>query len=78
MSFLSHNVTPTFAPPEIQSELIKLQNNDTLKAMYPNKLLLELQYIVFKYQERVSKLESSRSQMVITFWKHVLMQTILF
>ena len=35
------NATPASAPPELKLELIKLQSDDTLKAMYRNKQLLE-------------------------------------
>ena len=34
-------ITPASAPSELQLELIKLQSDDTLKAMYMNKPLLE-------------------------------------
>ena len=36
------NVIPTSAPSELQLELIELQSDDTLKAMYLSKPLLEL------------------------------------
>ena len=43
------NVTPASAPPELQLELIKQQSDETLKAMYLYKPLLEF-YRVFMYQ----------------------------
>ena len=36
------NVSPAFAPSELQLEFIKLESDDTLKAMYLNKPLLEI------------------------------------
>ena len=35
------NVSPAFAPSELQLEFIKLESDDTLKAMYLNKPVLE-------------------------------------
>ena len=40
--FYPFNVTPTFVLSELQVEFIKLQSNDTLKAIYLNKSLLKL------------------------------------
>ena len=39
--FAPFNVTPASTPSELQLKLIKLQSDDTLKAMYTNKPLLE-------------------------------------
>ena len=50
------NVTPASAPSELQLELVK-QSDDTLKAMYLNKTLLEF-YRVYVSKEEFPKLES--------------------
>ena len=52
------NVTPASAPPELQLELIKLQSDDTLKAMYLNKPLLEF-YRVYVLKEKFPNLRAS-------------------
>ena len=74
---ISFNVTPVSASLELQLQLIKLQSNDTLKAMYQNKPLLGfLSCLCIK--ERVYKLESSQFQKFISFRKHVPMRAIFF
>ena len=45
------NVTPASAPTEFQLELIKLRNDDTLKAMYLNKPLLEFDRVYVSKEE---------------------------
>ena len=52
------NVAPAFAPSELQLELIKLQSDDTLKAMYLNKPLLEF-YRVHVSKEELPNLRAS-------------------
>ena len=52
------NVTPTSAPSELQLELIKLQSDESLKAMYLNKPLLEF-YRVHLSKEEFSNLKAS-------------------
>ena len=44
-------VTPTSALPELQIELIKLPNDETLKAMYLNKPLLEFHCVYVSKEE---------------------------
>ena len=50
-------VTPTSALPELQIELIKLQSDETLKAVYLNKPLLEL-YCVYVSKEEFPHLRA--------------------
>ena len=45
------NVTPASAPPELQIELIKLQSDDMLKAMYLNKPLIEFYRVYVSNEE---------------------------
>ena len=52
------NVTPASAPSELQLELIKLLSDDTLKAMYLNKTLLEF-YCVYVSKEEFPNLRAS-------------------
>ena len=52
------NVTPTSTPSELQIELIKLQSNKTLKAIYLNKPLLEF-YCVYVSKEEFPNLRAS-------------------
>jgi len=58
ISFLSHSVLPASAPSELQLELIKLQSDDTLKAMYLNKPLFEF-YRVYVWKEEFPNLRAS-------------------
>ena len=51
------NVTPASAPSELRLELIKLQSDDSLKAMYLNKPLLEF-YRVYVSKEEFPKWSS--------------------
>ena len=55
---ISFNATPASAPTEFQLELIKLQNDDTLKAMYLNKPLLKF-YCVYISKEEFPNLRAS-------------------
>ena len=52
------NVTPASAPSELQLKLIKPQSDDTLKAMYLNKPLLEF-YRVYVSKEEFPNLRAS-------------------
>ena len=52
------NVLPASEPSELQLELIKLQSDDTLKAMYLNKPLLEF-YCVYVSKEKFPNLRAS-------------------
>ena len=52
------NVTPASASSELQLELIKVQSDDTLKAMYMNKPLLE-SYRVYVSKEEFPNLRAS-------------------
>ena len=45
------NVTPASAPSELRLELIKLQSDDSLKAMYLNKPLLEFYHVHVSKEE---------------------------
>ena len=45
------SVTPASAPCELQLKLIKLQSDDTLKALYMNKLLLEFYRVYVSKEE---------------------------
>ena len=51
------NVTPASAPPKYPLELIKLQSDNTLKAMYQNELLLE-SYRVYASKEKFPNLRA--------------------
>ena len=51
-------MTPTSAPSELQIELIKLQSDKTLKAIYLNKPLLEF-YRVYVSKEELPNLRAS-------------------
>ena len=55
---ISFNVTPASTPSELQLELMKLQSDDTLKAMYLNKPLLEF-YRVHVSKEQFPNLRAS-------------------
>ena len=57
------NVAPASAPSEFQLQLIKIQNDDTLKAMYLNKPLLEF-YRVYVSQEEFPNLLALKSSSV--------------
>ena len=52
------NVTPASAPSDLRLELIKLQSDDSLKAMYLNKPLLEF-YCVHVSKEEFPTLRAS-------------------
>ena len=65
------NVTPASAPSELQLELIKLQSDDTLKAMYLNKPLLEF------YRVHVSKEEFPNLRASALKWSSVFGSTYL-
>ena len=59
------NVTPASAPSELQLKVIKLQSDDTLKAMYLNKQLLGF-YRVYVSKEEFPNLRAS--------WKHLFLE----
>ena len=65
------NVTPASAPSELQLELIKLQSDDSLKAMYLNKPLLEF------YRVHVSKEEFPNLRASALKWSFVFGSTYL-
>ena len=54
------NVTPASAPSELRLKLIKLQSDDSLKAMYLNKPLLEF------YRVHVSKEEFPNCKLALS------------
>ena len=56
--FIPFNVTSASAPSELQLELIKLQSDNTLKAMYLNKPLLKF-YRVYVSKEEFPNLRAS-------------------
>ena len=55
---ITFNVTPASTPSELQLKLIKLQSDDTLKAMYTNKRLLKF-YRVYISEEEFPNLRAS-------------------
>ena len=65
------NVTPASSPSELQLELVKLQSDDTLKAMYLNKPLLA------SYRVQVSKEEFPNLRASALKWSSVFESTYL-
>ena len=64
------NVAPASAPSELQLEFIKLQSDDTLKAMYLNKPLLEF-YRVHVSKEKLPNLELALSNDHLSLKAHI-------
>ena len=71
------NVAPASASPELQLDFIKLQSDDTMKALYQNKPLLKF-YHVYISKIELPNLRAQTLKCSSIFRKHVPMRAFLF